>query len=166
MEGFDQKVAIMLRLPAHNAHLESWREMVWNFAHPQGAVTIAVVGKYVDLREAYKSLHEALIHGGIANRARVNLIYISAEELGGLDIERFCEAVRAEGVACCSSGANGALHLHPFFAEKRAPENLPVSASIKKIAFTVPWFKHFVPEVIDKYIAAFKKVALHYKDLL
>ncbi len=89
-----------------------------------------------------------------------------AEELGGLDIERYCEAVRAEGVACCTSGANNPLHLHPFFAEKRAPENLPVSAAIKKIAFTVPWFKHFVPEIIDKYIAAYKKVALHYKDLL
>ncbi|MBR4747665.1 MAG: CTP synthase [Desulfovibrio sp.] len=78
-EGFDQKVAIMLRLPAHNAHLESWREMVWNFAHPEGAVTIAVVGKYVDLREAYKSLHEALMHGGVANRVSVRLKYVNSE---------------------------------------------------------------------------------------
>ena len=41
-----------------------------------------------------------------------------------------------------------------------------MSAAIKKISFTIPWFKHFVPEIIDQYIAAFKKVALHYKDLL
>ncbi len=90
-EGFDQKVAIMLRLPAHNAHLESWREMVWNFAHPEGSVTIAVVGKYVDLREAYKSLHEALMHGGVANRVSVRLKYVNSE---GVDESTVAETFR------------------------------------------------------------------------
>ena len=80
-EGFDQKVVIMLRLPARNAHLEPWREMVYNFAHPEKEATIAIVGKYVELKEAYKSLHEALMHGGVANRAAVNLRYVNSEKL-------------------------------------------------------------------------------------
>ncbi len=80
-EGFDQKVVIMMRLPARNAHLEPWREMVYNFAHPRGEVTIAIVGKYVELKEAYKSLHEALMHGGVANRVAVNLRYVNSEQI-------------------------------------------------------------------------------------
>lgn len=78
-EGFDQKVAIMLRLPARNAHLEPWEKLVYESSHPQGKVTIAIVGKYVELKEAYKSLHEALIHGGIANRVELELRYVNSE---------------------------------------------------------------------------------------
>ena len=80
-EGFDQKVAIMLRLPARNAHLETWRHLVDVCSHPQGNVTIAIVGKYVDLKEAYKSLHEALIHAGIANHVQVDLRYVNSENV-------------------------------------------------------------------------------------
>lgn len=80
-EGFDQKVAILLRLPARNAQLAPWQELVHAAAHPEGSVTIAVVGKYVDLKEAYKSLHEALVHGGVANRVTVNLRYVNSEQI-------------------------------------------------------------------------------------
>ncbi|MBR4742308.1 MAG: CTP synthase, partial [Desulfovibrio sp.] len=80
-EGFDQKVAIMLRLPARNAHLEAWKNFVEACAHPTGSVTIAIVGKYVDLKEAYKSLHEALIHGGVANGVKVELKYVNSESV-------------------------------------------------------------------------------------
>ncbi len=80
-EGFDQKVAIMLRLPARNAHLEAWEKLVSDCANPKGKVTIAIVGKYVDLKEAYKSLHEALIHGGVANRVEVELRYVNSENV-------------------------------------------------------------------------------------
>ncbi len=80
-EGLDQKVAIMLRLPARNAKLEAWEQLVHNVKNPQGRVTIAIVGKYVELKEAYKSLHEALVHGGIANRVSVDLHYVNSEEV-------------------------------------------------------------------------------------
>ncbi len=80
-EGFDQKVAIMLQLPARNANLEAWKKLVHDCAHPKGRVTIAIVGKYVELKEAYKSLHEALIHGGIANAVEVELRYVNSEEI-------------------------------------------------------------------------------------
>ncbi|SBV93936.1 CTP synthetase [uncultured delta proteobacterium] len=80
-EGLDQKIAIMLRLPAKNAKLEPWRKLVQGMANPKGDVTVGIVGKYVELKEAYKSLHEALIHGGAANEVKVNLRYINSEEL-------------------------------------------------------------------------------------
>ncbi len=80
-EGFDQKVAIMLQLPARNANLEAWKKLVYDCANPKGSVTIAIVGKYVELKEAYKSLHEALIHGGIANGVQVELRYVNSEEI-------------------------------------------------------------------------------------
>lgn len=80
-EGFDQKVAIMLRLPARNPNLQAWKELEESFAKPQGQTTIAIVGKYVDLKEAYKSLHEALVHGGTANNLAVNLRYVNSENV-------------------------------------------------------------------------------------
>lgn len=80
-EGLDQKIAIMLRLPAKNPDLSDWRDLVHRLENPQDRVTIGIVGKYVDLTEAYKSLHEALVHGGVANQLAVELIYVNAEEL-------------------------------------------------------------------------------------
>lgn len=80
-EGLDQKVAIMLRLPAKNPKLKPWRDLVHRFKNPTGQVSIGIVGKYVDLKEAYKSLHEALVHGGVANNVAVNLVYVNSEEV-------------------------------------------------------------------------------------
>jgi CTP synthase len=85
-EGFDQKVAILLRLPARNAQLAPWQQIVYAGANPESRVTIAVAGKYVNLKESYKSLHEALMHGGIANRAAVDLRYINSEEITALNV--------------------------------------------------------------------------------
>ncbi|WP_243366710.1 CTP synthase [Fundidesulfovibrio soli] len=80
-EGVDQKIAILLRLPAKNAELRPWEELTHALANPKGEVSIGIVGKYVDLKEAYKSLHEALIHGGVANNCRANLVYVNSEEI-------------------------------------------------------------------------------------
>lgn len=78
-EGFDQQVAILMRLPARNADLESWKKLIEDAENPQGKVTVAIVGKYVNLKEAYKSIHEALVHAGVANRVEVELRYVDAE---------------------------------------------------------------------------------------
>ena len=80
-EGIDQKVAILLRLPAKNPNLQKWEDLVYKIRHPRGRVCIGIVGKYVNLKESYKSLHEALVHGGVANDLAVDLKYINAEEL-------------------------------------------------------------------------------------
>lgn len=80
-EGVDQKIAILLRLAAKNPDLQQWKDLIRNLHHPKNEVTIAIVGKYVDLKEAYKSLHEALTHGGVANSARIDFLYINSEEI-------------------------------------------------------------------------------------
>lgn len=80
-EGIDQKIAILLRLPAKNADLTSWEGLIDRFNNPKGEVTIGIIGKYVELKEAYKSLHEALVHGGTANELVVNLKYVNSEEI-------------------------------------------------------------------------------------
>ncbi len=80
-EGVDQKIAILLRLPAKNADLSPWEDLVEKLNNPKGEVTIGIVGKYVDLKEAYKSLHEALIHGGIANEVAVKLEYLPSDKI-------------------------------------------------------------------------------------
>ncbi|MBU1000908.1 MAG: CTP synthase [Proteobacteria bacterium] len=87
-EGIDQKVAIMLKLPAKNPDLTAWKELVHKLDNPEGDVTIGIVGKYVDLKEAYKSLHEALVHGGIANNLKLNLEYINSEEITSKNVEK------------------------------------------------------------------------------
>ena len=87
-EGVDQKIAIMLRLPAKNADLSPWRELISKLENPKGEVTIGIVGKYVDLKEAYKSLHEALIHGGVANDVAVNLTYVNSEDITASNVAK------------------------------------------------------------------------------
>ncbi len=80
-EGVDQKIAILLRLPAKNAVLPQWKALVGKLRHPKDEVRIAIVGKYVDLRESYKSLHEALIHGGVCHESAISLEYINSEDI-------------------------------------------------------------------------------------
>ena len=80
-EGLDQKVAIMLRLPARNPDLTPWQSLVHTLTHPESNVTIGIVGKYVELKEAYKSLHESLVHGGVANKVSVTLKYVNSEDV-------------------------------------------------------------------------------------
>ncbi len=83
-EGVDDKVVSLLNIWTGAPRLESWREIVRKIKEPSGEVTIGIVGKYIALTESYKSLNEALTHGGIANDVKVNLDYIDAEELEGL----------------------------------------------------------------------------------
>jgi CTP synthase len=86
-EGLDQKIAIMLKLPAKNPNLEKWEDIVYRLHHPRSVVNIAIVGKYVDLRESYKSLHEALIHGGLENGLEVVLRYVNSDRINNHNLE-------------------------------------------------------------------------------
>ena len=61
--------------------LSTWEKIVKTIKNPENTVRIGIVGKYVDLKESYKSLNEALIHGGIANNSKIELVYIDSENL-------------------------------------------------------------------------------------
>jgi len=96
-EGLDQKVAILLKLPAKNPYLKDWHRLVHRIHNPRGTARIAIVGKYVDLRESYKSLHEALVHGGLEHELGVEFTYVNSEDVG------------KENVAGMLSGVDGVL---------------------------------------------------------
>ena len=78
-QGLDELVCRKLEIQARPANLEAWDKLVYALEHPSSSVDIALVGKYVDLTESYKSLTEALTHAGIHNGARVNVHYIDSE---------------------------------------------------------------------------------------
>ena len=80
-EKLDEIVVDKLGLGVPEADLGEWRRVVDALHHPQREISIAMVGKYVDLTEAYKSLSEALIHAGIHTRTRVNIVYVDSEQI-------------------------------------------------------------------------------------
>ncbi|HVS63387.1 MAG TPA: CTP synthase [Thermoanaerobaculia bacterium] len=80
-EGLDETLLDLLNLPTHKRDLSAWQQLVEKVQNPKGRVSIGIVGKYVELPDAYKSLNEALVHGGIANNVAVDLVYIGSEEM-------------------------------------------------------------------------------------
>ena len=80
-QGLDGLVCDKLRLNTPPANLKRWDDLVWEVEHPQHTVHIAMVGKYVDLSDSYKSLNEALRHAGMKNHAKVQIEYIDSETL-------------------------------------------------------------------------------------
>ena len=80
-EGLDQKIVDLLNIWTGRPHLDAWENVVDRFLRPAHDVTIAIVGKYVNLTDSYKSLNEALYHGGIANDCRVHLCYADSERI-------------------------------------------------------------------------------------
>jgi CTP synthase len=80
-EGLDDKIVELLNIWTRKPQLDDWENLIKKIKAPRHSVTIAVVGKYVDLTESYKSLNEALYHGGIANDCRVNLNFVDSEKL-------------------------------------------------------------------------------------
>jgi CTP synthase len=80
-EGLDNKIIELLNIWTRTPRLEDWEGLCEQIKHPEYAVTIAIVGKYVDLTESYKSLNEALSHGGLPNRCRVDLSFVDSETI-------------------------------------------------------------------------------------
>jgi len=92
-EGLDQKIVEKLNIWTRTPQLDNWEKIVKSLNEPKSSVTIAIVGKYVDLTESYKSLNEALRHGGIPNDCRVNLIFIDSEKIEKLNCKDMLEDV-------------------------------------------------------------------------
>ncbi|EQD62146.1 CTP synthetase, partial [mine drainage metagenome] len=80
-QGLDEIVVEQLRLQARPANLSEWEATVAAVRHPRDSVDIAIVGKYVEHKDAYKSLGEALRHGGVRQATRVNLHWIDSERV-------------------------------------------------------------------------------------
>ena len=94
-EGLDHKVIEVLNIWTGAPHLDKWQEIVRRVRNPRDEVVVGMVGKYVALSESYKSLNEALAHGGIANECKVVIRFIDAEE-----IERSGTGALKDGLDC------------------------------------------------------------------
>ncbi|MDF0488605.1 CTP synthase [Sphingomonas sp. H39-1-10] len=125
-EGLDSAVLNAFGIaPGAAPDLSRWTDIMDRLTNPEGEVTIGVVGKYVGLQDAYKSLNEALVHGGIANRVKVNVQWIDAElfEAADSDIAAKLEPMHAILVpgAFGSRGAEGKIASVRFARERRVP---------------------------------------------
>lgn len=90
-QGLDGLICDKLRLSTPPANLKRWDDLVNEVEHPKGAVKIAMVGKYTDLSDSYKSLNEALRHAGIHNHAKVNIEYVDSETITPESVGRLAD---------------------------------------------------------------------------
>ncbi|MCA3263675.1 MAG: CTP synthase [Telmatospirillum sp.] len=123
-EGFDREVLRHFGLPQPEPDLGRWTEIVRRLQQPEGEVEIAIVGKYTDLLDAYKSLAEALTHGGIANSVRVKLNWLESEQFEGPN-PNFEPLARAHAILVPGGfgerGAEGKIRAVRYAREKRVP---------------------------------------------
>jgi CTP synthase len=123
-EGLDQEVLEHFGITnAPKPDLTKWTDIMDRVAHPEGEVTIAIVGKYTGLLDAYKSLKEALVHGGIANRVKVNLEWIESEVFEKEDPSPYLEGVHGILVpgGFGERGAEGKIHAVTFARTRKVP---------------------------------------------
>jgi CTP synthase len=123
VEGLDEQILEKLQLSAHKADIEPWKDIVRKIKEPKNDVTIAIVGKYVGLKDSYKSLIEALYHGGIANDCRVHLLWTDSEEVEVHGPEKFLSEV--DGILVPGGfgyrGIEGKVESIKYAREKKIP---------------------------------------------
>jgi CTP synthase len=122
-EGFDTEVCRHFGLSAPPPDLSRWRWVVERIREPESAVDIAIVGKYTSLLDSYKSLGEALAHGGIANNVRVKLNWIDSEIFEREDTVQYLEGVHGILVpgGFGERGAEGKIQAARFAREHKVP---------------------------------------------
>jgi CTP synthase len=123
-EGLDAEVLAAFGIePRQSPDLERWRLINERVRNPEGDVTIAIVGKYTGMKDAYKSLIEALSHGGIANRVKVNLDWIESEVFESKDAAPLLEHVNGILVpgGFGQRGAEGKIRAAQFARERHVP---------------------------------------------
>ncbi len=122
-EGLDEKILELLNIWTGAPQIEPWKELVYKIKNPSHRVLIGIIGKYVDLTESYKSLHESLVHGGLANDAEVELRYINAEDLENNDPEELlsgCHGVLVPG-GFGARGIAGKIKAITYARENKIP---------------------------------------------
>lgn len=122
-EKLDELIVSRLGLSAGKPHLKGWQNLVKVLSHPAHTVKIGVVGKYVDLKESYKSLHEALVHGGVANNAHLEIIYVDSEKVTDKNVHQLLGKV--DGILVPGGfgmrGVEGKITAIKYAREKRIP---------------------------------------------
>ncbi len=125
-EGLDSEVLRGFGITdAREPDLSRWDDVTDRYFNPEGEVTIGVVGKYVGLQDAYKSLNEALVHGGMANRVKVNIRWIDAEVFEGNEADIVAELEPLHGILVPGGfgerGSEGKIASVRFARERNVP---------------------------------------------
>jgi len=123
-EGLDRELLAAFGITnAPEPDLRMWKEISETIAEPDGEVTVAIVGKYTGLKDAYKSLNEALVHGGIANKVKVNLEWIEAQVFESQDAAAYLEDVNGILVpgGFGERGAEGKIHAARYARRRKLP---------------------------------------------
>ena len=124
-EGLDAEVLRHFGLTSAAPDLSRWDDIVDRYQNPEGEVTIGVVGKYVGLQDAYKSLNEALVHGGMANRVKVHIRWIDAEVFEGGDDDIAARLEPLHGILVPGGfgerGTEGKIAAVRFARERKVP---------------------------------------------
>lgn len=122
-EGFDEKIVRRLGLSTKSPQIQGWEKVVSRVRSPATEICIGIVGKYVDLKESYKSLHEAIVHGGIANNCRVQVIYLDSESIRSANAAKVLAEV--DGILVPGGfgerGAEGKIEAIRFARENQIP---------------------------------------------
>jgi CTP synthase len=122
-EGADDRILQKLGIWTGAPNTKPWQDLVHKIKNPVHTVTIGITGKYVELKEAYKSLHESLIHGGIANDTKVELKYIAADDLekgnSSAELDQ-CDGILVPG-GFGSRGTEGKIRAIAYARENKVP---------------------------------------------
>ena len=158
-EGLDDKIVELLHIWTRAPRLENWEELIRKIKNPKHELTIAIVGKYVDLTESYKSLNEALYHGGIPNESRVNLMFIDSETLDSAS----CEAVLSSADGILVPGGFGPRGIEgKICAAKYARENrIPYFGICLGMQIAVIEFARNVAGIPDAHSSEFNEFTAH-----
>ncbi len=122
-EGLDEKILQLLNVWTRSPVLDPWEKLVHTLKKPRYETRIAIVGKYIDLKESYKSLNEALVHGGAANDARVVLDYLDSENVekdGGEALLEGADGILVPG-GFGQRGVEGKIKAIRYARENRIP---------------------------------------------
>jgi CTP synthase len=122
-EGLDEKILRLLNIWTRTPVLDPWEELVRRLKEPAHQVRIAIVGKYIDLTESYKSLNEALVHGGAAHNTRVLLDYVDSENVekeGGEALIEGADAILIPG-GFGQRGVEGKIKAITYARENKVP---------------------------------------------
>ncbi|HGV9232658.1 TPA: glutamine hydrolyzing CTP synthase [Providencia rettgeri] len=121
-QGLDEYICNRFRIDAPEANLSEWEQVIYEEANPVGEVTIGMVGKYVELPDAYKSVIEALKHGGLKNRLTVNIKLIDSQDIEtrGVELLKDLDAILVPG-GFGERGIEGKILTAQYARENKIP---------------------------------------------
>ncbi len=122
-ENLDEIIIRKLGIYTQKPQLKDWKKIVQTIQNPRGEVRIALIGKYVDLKDSYKSLHESLIHGGLGNKLKVTVEWLNSEDIENGDVSSLLG--RSQGILVASGfgsrGIEGKVEAIRYARENNIP---------------------------------------------